>query len=260
MKQEWMEVVAQQELAPRIFEMTLKGKLVSQMLTPGQFLHIKIPREDLLLRRPISLSEIDQIEQTCKIIYRIEGQGTAELSQLKSGDCLDILGPLGNGFDISRVEKDEEILVVGGGIGVPPLYELGLQLSNKGAKVTFLLGYSTAEVSFYEEKFKQLGEVEIATDDGTYGTKGNVGILIDNYLENKNPAAVYACGAVGLLKKVDDTFYHHPRAYLSLEARMACGMGACYACVCHVQGDETKQKSKKVCDEGPVFRTGEVVL
>lgn len=260
MKQEWMTIVSQQEIAANIFEMKLSGELVQQMKQPGQFLHIKVPRNDLLLRRPISLAAIDLEAKVCTIIYRVEGDGTKVMSHLKTGDNLDILGPLGNGFDINQVKANEEILVVGGGIGVPPLYELGKQLAEKQAKVTFLFGFATDSAIFYREAFEQLGTLQISTDDGSYGQKGHVGVLLKQYLNENQPDAVYACGANGLLKLVDQTFSEHPRAYLSLESRMACGIGACYACVCHLQKDETKQKSKKVCDEGPVFPTGEVVI
>lgn len=260
MKQEWMSVVSQKEIAARIFEMKLQGELVKEMKQPGQFLHIKVPRHDLLLRRPISLAEIDQEAQTCTIIYRTDGAGTTALSHLKTDDTVDVLGPLGNGFDLSEVKEKEEILVIGGGIGVPPLYELGKQLAAKQANITFLFGFATISAIFYHQLFARLGTVEISTDDGSYGQKGHAGHLLEQYLQKKQPDAVYACGANGLLQLVDQTFHEHPRAYLSLESRMACGVGACYACVCHLQNDPTGQKSKKVCDEGPVFPTGEVVI
>lgn len=259
MKQEMMTVVSQVQLAPRIYELVLTGELVAEMQRPGQFIHLKVPRADLLLRRPISIAKIDREGKSCTIIYRIEGDGTDNLSTLKNGDVLDVMGPLGNGFPIEEVTKEDVIFVIGGGIGVPPLYELSLQLKERGAKVVHLFGFASQEVMYYEKEFAALDETHYATDDGSFGHHGHVGHLLTDLLEKYQPTAVYACGANGMLKAVATTFSNHPRAYLSLEARMACGMGACYACICHVKEDEAVV-SKKVCNEGPIFPAKEVVL
>lgn len=259
LKQELMTIVSQKNIAPSIYELVLTGELVNEMHTPGQFLHIRVPREDLLLRRPISLAEINHDAGTCTIIYRVEGDGTACFSQMASGEQLDVMGPLGNGFDLDAVSAGDTVFIIGGGIGVPPLYELGRQLKEKQAQLVFMLGFASKEVSFYEDKFKELGNVFISTDDGSYGTHGHVGVLMAQAaVDYQEPTAVYACGATGLLRAVEARFLDHPHAYLSLEARMACGMGACYACICQSATDETK--NKKVCDEGPVFKTGEVII
>ena len=258
MKQELMKIVQQRQLAPRIYEMTLTGELVKEMKHPGQFIHIRVPRADLLLRRPISLNYIDQDEKTCRIIYRVEGDGTKYFSELTTGDTLDVLGPLGNGFDLSGLSIGDEVFIIGGGIGVPPLYELSKQLNERGVKTSHFLGFASKEVIYYENEFQQLGDTRIATDDGTYGIHGNVGNLL--MTTNKIPDAVFACGSNGLLKTVEQLFRQHSNVQLSLESRMACGIGACYACVCHVPNDETGTKSLKVCDEGPIFQAGEVVL
>lgn len=258
MKQEIMKIVQQRPLAPRIYELTLEGELVQEMKFPGQFLHIRVPRADFLLRRPISINSIDRENNACRIIYRIEGDGTQIFSQLNEGDFLDVLGPLGNGFDLSGLAKDDEVFIVGGGIGIPPLYELSKQLKEKGIMSTHFLGFASKEVMYYEEEFQALGETRIATDDGTYGIHGNVGNLLLS--THKTPKAVFACGANGLLKTVEQLFVNHPNVQLSLESRMACGVGACYACVCHKPDDDTGTKSVKVCDEGPIFKAGEVVL
>lgn len=258
MKQEMMTIVSQRLLAPMIYEMTLQGDLVTAMTLPGQFLHVKVPQSDLLLRRPISISQIDQKRKECVIIYRVEGQGTAHFSDLVTGDKLDVMGPLGNGFPIDDVKPGEKILVIGGGIGIPPLYELSRQLKAKGAEVINLHGFRSVEQLFYQAEFQALGKLGIATEDGSYGTKGYIFDILDNHFNEWQPDAVYACGANGLLKAVDQRFNDHSRAYLSLEARMACGMGACYACVC----DKASQVSEniRICKEGPVVKTGEVVL
>lgn len=256
MKQELMTVTNQKQLAPRIFEMTLQGELVVHMKEPGQFIHIRVPRADLLLRRPISLSSIDRRHKTCRIIYRTEGDGTKIFSELRTGDKLDVLGPLGHGFDLEALQAGDTAFVIGGGIGIPPLYELAKQLKAKGVTPIHFLGYASKDVMYYEKEFKALGETQIATDDGSYSIKGHVGTLLAQ--QEVMPAAVFACGSNGLLKTVEARFAELSNVQLSLEARMACGTGACYACVCHVPEDETK--SVKVCDQGPVFTSGEVII
>ena len=242
MKQEMMTIVRQQELAPRIYELVLTGELVKEMSTPGQFLHIRVPRSDLLLRRPI--------------IYRVEGDGTRYFSEMSAGDQLDVMGPLGHGFEIDSLNAGDTAFIVGGGIGVPPLYQLSKELKAKGVKVIHFLGFGTQEVVYYADEFQALGETRFSTDDGTLGIQGNVGNLL--LAEERQPDAVFACGNNGLLKTVEQLYSEVANVQLSLESRMACGMGACYACVCHVPEDENK--SVKVCEDGPVFQAGEVIF
>ncbi|KAF1296065.1 dihydroorotate dehydrogenase electron transfer subunit [Enterococcus sp. JM4C] len=260
MKQEMMKIVSQRALAPRIFELTLTGELVKEMGVPGQFIHIRVPRADLLLRRPISINQIDAENKTCTIIYRVEGEGTKEFSVLQAGDLLDVMGPLGNGFDLSQLKAGDTAFIVGGGIGIPPLYELSKQLIAKGVKPIHFLGYASKEVMYYTDEFEALAETRFATDDGSFAQKGHVGHLLTEAVKTITPDAVFACGANGLLKAVEAQFFGQQNVQLSLEARMACGMGACYACVCHVKNDSTGKKSLKVCDEGPIFKAGEVIL
>ncbi|MGM0124252.1 dihydroorotate dehydrogenase B (NAD(+)), electron transfer subunit [Enterococcus sp. AZ194] len=260
MKQEMMRIVSQRQLAPRIFELTLTGELVKEMVTAGQFIHIRVPRADLLLRRPISINQINSEKKTCTIIYRVEGDGTKEFSLCQPGDLLDVLGPLGNGFDISELKAGETAFIVGGGIGIPPLYELSKQLKQKGVTPIHFLGFASKEVMYYTKEFEALSETRFATDDGSFAQKGHVGHLLKEAVQTITPDAVFACGANGLLKAVEAQFEEHPNVQLSLESRMACGIGACYACVCHVKGDETGNKSRKVCDEGPIFKAGEVII
>ncbi|CAI3392594.1 dihydroorotate dehydrogenase electron transfer subunit [Enterococcus cecorum] len=262
MKQELMTVVSNHQLAPKIFELVLTGQLVKQMHHPGQFLHLRVPQADLLLRRPISINQINQEKQTVTLIYRVQGQGTQVFSQLQAGDQLDCMGPLGNGFSLDGVHAGDEVYIIGGGIGIPPLYELSKRLIEKGVRPMHFLGYANDEVSYYIEEFQALGRTLIATDDGSLGFKGNVGQLLDDYLSKNTemPKAVFTCGNNGMLKKVESLFYQKVAdVQLSLESRMACGMGACYACVCHKKDDPTKQTSVKVCDEGPIFQAGTVI-
>lgn len=260
MKQENMKVIEQKVLAPNIFEMTLEGEIVQEMVIPGQFLHCQVPnRHDLLLRRPISISSVDLKRHQCKLIYRADGEGTKEMSQLKANECLDVLGPLGNGFPVEDISTSELVVVIGGGIGIPPLYEVAKQAKDRGANVIAFLGFASKEVMFYLEEFQALGDVYTSTDDGSFGTKGHLGLVLDDVLPQIEPHAVYACGPTPLLAKVDHYFEEHPRAYVSLEERMACGVGACAACGCQTKDKKTKKmRLKKVCDEGPVFATGVV--
>lgn len=256
MKQEMMTIVRQQELAPRIYELVLAGELVKEMAMPGQFLHIRVPRSDLLLRRPISINQYDSEKGTCTIIYRVEGDGTKYFSEMAVGMKLDVMGPLGHGFEINDLNAGDTAFVVGGGIGVPPLYQLSKELTAKGVRVIHFLGFGTQEVVYFAEEFQELGETRFSTDDGTFGIQGNVGNLLLS--EKEQPDAVFACGNNGLLKTVEQLYSEVENVQLSLESRMACGMGACYACVCHVPEDENE--SVKVCEDGPVFKAGEVIF
>ena len=250
-----MKVVSQKEIAPAIFELVLQGEMVEAMKA-GQFLHLRVPDDAHLLRRPISISSIDKANKQCHLIYRIEGSGTAIFSTLKAGDSLDVMGPQGNGFDLSDLEQHSRVLLVGGGIGVPPLLEVAKQLHERGVDVTTVLGFATKDAVILEDELAEFGQVFVTTDDGSYRTQGNVSVVIDEF--DTEFDAIYSCGAPGMMKYINQTFYNHPRAYLSLESRMACGMGACYACVLKVPESETI--SQRVCEDGPVFKTGTVVL
>ena len=250
-----MKVIEQEEIAPAIFELVLEGEMVEAMKA-GQFLHLRVPDDAHLLRRPISISSIDKVKNQCHLIYRIEGSGTAIFSTLKTGDVLDVMGPQGNGFDLSELDNHSKVLLVGGGIGVPPLLEVAKELHERGVKITTVLGFASKNAVILEDELAQYSQVFVTTDDGSYGIKGNVSVVIQE-LESEFDA-VYSCGAPGMMKYINQTFYDHPRAYLSLESRMACGMGACYACVLKVPDSETV--SQRVCEDGPVFKTGTVVL
>ena len=166
------------------------------------------------------------------------------------------MGPQGNGFDLSDLDKQSHVLLVGGGIGVPPLLEVAKQLDERGVDVTTVLGFATKDAVILEDELSQYSKVFVTTDDGSYRTQGNVSVVIKEF--DNEFDAIYSCGAPGMMKYINQTFYDHPRAYLSLESRMACGMGACYACVLKVPDSETI--SQRVCEDGPVFKTGTVVL
>ena len=252
---ETMKVVTQDEIAPAIYELVLEGEMVEAMRA-GQFLHLRVPDDAHLLRRPISISSINKSQNQCHLIYRIEGSGTAIFSTLKAGDRLDVMGPQGNGFDLSELDQRSRVLLVGGGIGVPPLLEVAKQLNERGVEITTVLGFATKDAVILEAELAKYSKVFVTTDDGSYGIKGNVSVVIKEL--DSEFDAVYSCGAPGMMKYINQTFYDHPRAYLSLESRMACGMGACYACVLKVPDSDTV--SQRVCEDGPVFKTGTVVL
>ncbi|WP_419392493.1 dihydroorotate dehydrogenase electron transfer subunit [Cytobacillus praedii] len=257
-KKELCQIVSQAEIAEHIFKLTLQGELVREMNEPGQFVHLKVSDyAEPLLRRPISISDINKDENQFTMIYRAEGRGTALLSERKPGDFVDVLGPLGNGFPIEAASTGETALLVGGGIGVPPLYELSKRLVKRGVKVIHVLGFQSENVVFYDEDFTKLGETYVATVDGSYGTKG----FVTNIIEDRKLTfdVLYSCGPTPMLKALENN-YKDKKVYLSLEERMGCGIGACFACVCHTADDPSGHTYKKVCSDGPVFKAGEVLL
>lgn len=251
-----MRLVSQVEIAKRIYQMTLAGDMVGD-IRPGQFLHIRVPDPSKLLRRPISVSSVDKTAGTVTIIYRVERAGTRLLSELSPGQEVNVMGPQGNGFDISLVEEGQTALLIGGGIGAPPMLELAKELAAKGVQVVTVLGFASKSAVILEDELATYGPVTVTTDDGSYGIRGYVSTVIDSW--DREFDAVYACGAPGMLSYVDRTFADHPQAFISLEERMACGMGACYACVVPLK-DGPEAESKRVCQDGPVFATGQVVL
>ncbi|MBM4763993.1 dihydroorotate dehydrogenase electron transfer subunit [Bacillus sp. B15-48] len=258
MKKEHCEIVSNQCIAESIYELTLKADIVDDMNEPGQFVHVKVSDGlDPMLRRPISIASINKADRTFTIIFRKQGRGTSLLADKKSGELVDILGPLGNGFPVEQAPIGGTAILVGGGIGVPPLYELAKQLVDKGIKVINILGFQSKSAVFYETKFAELGETYIATADGSYGTRG----FVTDILMNKNISGdlLYSCGPTPMLKALEAGSFA-PEVYLSLEERMGCGIGACFACVCHVKDDPEGYAYKKVCSDGPVFRAGEVAL
>lgn len=250
-----LKIINKRELSPNVYELELHGDCVNNFNTPGQFIHIKVPRNDLLLRRPISIAKIDKDNMMCTIVIKGIGEGTQAIVNSRIGETLDALGPLGNGFPIQFLNPNQKVLLIGGGIGCPPLLECAKQLHVRDIQCTSVLGFVNKESVFYEDDFKQYGKVFISTDDGSYQTKGNVKAVIDQLDETFD--AIYACGPTGLVRMVNQVYENHPHAYISLEERMACGVGACAGCT-------VKKKRElgnfKVCSDGPVFKTGEVLI
>lgn len=255
-RKELCKIISQEEIAKDIFELTVEADLVNEITAPGQFVHIRIDKAlDPLLRRPISISSFNRLNSQFTMIYRKEGKGTTLLAEKSQGMLLDILGPLGNGFPVNEVSTGDTALLVGGGIGVPPLYELSNQLIAKGVKVIHVHGFQTDSAVFYEKEFLKNGETYITTVDGSYGKKGYVTDVI-NELDFD---CLYTCGPTPMLKAIEKG-YSHKKVFLSLEERMGCGVGACFACVCKTSNELVDISYKKVCSDGPVFRAGEVVL
>lgn len=255
-KKEFCKIISQKEIAENIYELKVQAELVQEINAPGQFVHIRVSGlRDPLLRRPISISSYDKEKGSFTMIYRTEGRGTSMLAEMMPGMELDILGPLGNGFPVDEAVTGETALLVGGGIGVPPLYELSNLLKARGVKVIHVLGFQTVSAVFYEKEFLENGETYVATVDGSFGTKG----FVTDVIKALEFDCLYTCGPTPMLKAIEQS-YPNKKVFLSLEERMGCGIGACFACVCKKADDPDGASYKKVCSDGPVFRAGEVVL
>ena len=254
-RQGQMQVVKQQQIATNIFELTLIGQQVLDMKQPGQFVHLRVSDQmEPLLRRPISISSIDKETLEFTMIYRADGRGTTLLSEKRPGDQVDVLGPLGNGFPIDKIKAGQTALLVGGGIGVPPLYELSKRLVEKGVKPIHVLGFQSKDVVFYEREFMRLGETYIVTADGSHGHQGFVTNVLETLADDFD--VYYSCGPTPMLKALEE-MYPEKEGYLSFEQRMGCGIGACFACVCETT-EKTEADYVKVCSDGPVFESGVV--
>lgn len=256
MRQENMMICSKRILANEVYEIILKGEMVKEMTQAGQFVNLKVPRQDLLLRRPISLCAIDHENNQVTLIIRADGEGTRSIVDQAIGEALDVIGPLGHGFPLDFLKPKQNALLIGGGIGIPPLYELARLLKQKDVTVTILLGFQSAQNVFYVSEFSQFGQVLLATDDGSLGHQGTVETILNTQLIGLDFDAIYACGPKGLNRMVNTRYRNHPHAYVSLEERMACGIGTCAACVC--QKADNPKENVKVCDDGPVFQSGEV--
>ncbi|UXR77587.1 MULTISPECIES: dihydroorotate dehydrogenase electron transfer subunit [unclassified Staphylococcus] len=253
---EKLTVISNEQIADRIYELKVTGPVVASLKQPGQFVHIKAGQgSQHMLRRPISICEIDPANQSFTMLFRAEGAGTQKIAALREGDALDILAPLGNGFPVEKAKK--KALLVGGGIGVPPLYELSKQLNAQGIETVHVLGFRSKKDVFYQEKFEALGDTHIVTEDGSLGSQGFVTTVIDKLPVDYD--IYYTCGPKPMLKALTELYtLKDVPGYISLEERMGCGIGACFACVCHVPDSPTDYV--KVCTDGPVFEKGTVVL
>lgn len=252
---ETAEIIEQTKIATNIYSMWLRTEAIAGEAVPGQFVSLYSRDESRMLPRPISICQIDRERGSIRLVYRIAGKGTREFSACEPGDSLEILGPLGNGFPL---KKDyQKVFLIGGGIGIPPMVELARELPGEKLLVA---GYRNREL-FLKEELEQNGKLYIATEDGSAGTRGTV---LDAIRENALEAeAVFACGPTPMLRALKT--YAAERGmdcYLSLEERMACGVGACLACVCHSMDVDahTHVKNKRICKDGPVFAAEEIEL
>ena len=242
MKQSIFEVKANTKIAENTYKMVLGGDC-SGITASGQFVNIKL--DGFFLRRPISVCDYDDNELT--LIYKVVGKGTEYMAELGVGEKLDILTGLGNGYDLSK--SGNEPVLIGGGAGVPPMYNLCRKLVAEGKKPKVILGFNKENEVFFENEFNALGaEVTVTTADGSYGMKG----FVTDALKNMKYTYIYSCGPEPMLKAIYNTA--ETSGQLSFEERMGCGFGACMGCSC-----ATKYGNKRICKDGPVLEMEEII-
>lgn len=257
-RKETAEVISQVQIADGIFSMWIRTE-AARAAKPGQFISVYTEDASKLLPRPISICEIDKGNGKLRIVYRVTGEktGTEQFSRLKAGDRVPIIGPLGNGFPMERAEGRSAFLI-GGGIGVPPVLELAKQMNCERKQI--LAGYRNAQ-TFLREELAQTGEFYFSTEDGSLGVTGNVMDIIQT--KGLEADIIYACGPVPMLRAVKQYAQEKGiECYLSLEERMACGIGACLACVCKSEDRDAHSNvhNKRICKDGPVFLSTEVEI
>lgn len=248
-------VISQEMIAKDIYSLVFEGSDIAKESRPGQFVNVYTKSKSNLLPRPISICEAagDRV----RLVYRAVGAGTKEFSTYKAGDTITVLGPLGNGYDVESVSKDRKAILFGGGIGIPPMLELSKRL---GCEVTAVLGYR--DELFLDKEFTDAADMlYVATEDGSAGTRGNV---LDAVREkNIEGDIIFACGPTPMLRAIRAYAQEkNIEAYVSLEERMACGVGACLACVCKSADidDHSQVKNKRVCKDGPVFNIKDIEI
>ncbi len=251
---EIVKVISQEEIGTAIYSMWIQSENMASVAKPGQFISVYTNDTGKLLPRPISICEIDKANGRLRIVYRVTGAGTGTdlFSKLSVGDEIDVMGPLGNGFPL--IEK--KAFLIGGGIGVPPMLELA---KNLDCEKQIVVGYR--DELFLIDDLKTQGAVYIATEDGSAGTKGNV---IDAIKASELDAdIIYACGPTPMLRAIKEyALANDIECYVSMEEKMACGVGACLACVCKTKevDHHSNVHNKRICKDGPVFLATEVEL
>ena len=242
MKQVIFEIKENKKLTDSIYKMELCGD-TSDITASGQFVNIQL--DGLFLRRPISVCDCEG--DTLTLIYKVVGKGTAEMAKMAVGEKLDVLTGLGNGYDLT-LSGDSPILL-GGGVGVPPMYLLAKKLRAQGKKVSVVLGFNTKNEIFYEDEFRALGcDVTVTTVDGSYGQKG----FVTGAMKDGEYSYFYTCGPEPMLRAV--SMAATTSGQLSFEERMGCGFGACMGCSC-----KTLTGNKRICKEGPVMKKEEII-
>lgn len=250
-------ILSQEEIAAGIFSMWLKTEKIAGASVPGQFISVYSRDSGRMLPRPISICEVDREKNAVRIVYRVAGKGTDEFSRYHAGVRLEILGPLGNGFPMERCPEGKKAFLIGGGIGIPPMVQLAKELCGE---VQVIAGYRDSQL-FLADDLKAHGAFYAATEDGSVGTKGNVlDCIRENHLEAD---VIYACGPTPMLRAIKSYAQEKGiECWISMEEKMACGIGACLACVCKSKeiDDHSKVHNKRVCKEGPVFNALDVEL
>ncbi|MBQ7614356.1 MAG: dihydroorotate dehydrogenase electron transfer subunit [Butyrivibrio sp.] len=250
------KILSQNIMAEGIYDMWLETPMAADVV-PGQFVGVYPVNMSTLLPRPISICEVDKKRSAIRLVYRIVGSGTAEFALYQPDDYIMILGPLGNGFPLEAA-AGKNVVVMGGGIGVPPLLETAKRLSEasddkKPSKVSAVMGYRNSE-TFLSDEFSRYADMYIATEDGSLGTKGNV---LDAMREKEIPCdVIFACGPMPMLRAIKAFAQARGiKAYISLEERMACGVGACLGCICKTKevDEHSHVKNARICTDGPVF-------
>jgi dihydroorotate dehydrogenase electron transfer subunit len=245
-------VVQKTRIAEDIYSLWLQAPRIAEAAVPGQFISLYCRDGSRILPRPISICEIDRETGRIRIVFRVVGKGTKEFSLLIKGQPLRVMGPLGNGFTL----EGKKAILIGGGIGIPPMLELAKQLN---CEKQVVLGYR--DITFMEKEFEPYARVYLSTEDGSQGVKGNVLDAIRHYQLEAD--IIYACGPIPMLRGIKEYAGEHSiKAQLSLEERMACGIGACFACACKSKETDphTNVKNKRICKDGPVFYAEEVEL
>ncbi len=247
-------VAKKREIARGIFDYTIACPPIAEQALPGQFVHIRV--DGFSLRRPISICETDSSAGTVRIVFEVRGEGTAKLAEIKEHDTMDLLGPLGNGFSLPK--PDQKLIVVGGGIGVPPMLETARCF---GGNTTAIIGFRSQNAVILENDFKRIGcDTRLATDDGSAGYHGFVTGLLEQRLAEGSADLICACGPMPMLRgivKLADA--HKIPTQVSLEERMGCGVGACLVCACKTVKDG-REIFTHVCKDGPVFDGKDVVF
>ena len=241
MKDSYFTLISNEKIAKNTYEMKLSGD-VSDVTRPGQFVNIKL--DGFYLRRPISVCDLDG--DTLTLIYKVVGEGTLKMSEMKAGEKLLVLTGLGNGYDTSKC--GDKPLLIGGGAGVPPMYLLAKRLVIEGKRPSVILGFNTKDEVFYRDRFEELGlSVTVTTADGTDGVRGFVTNAMDTPY-----TYFYTCGPEPMLKAIYDK--SETSGQFSFEERMGCGFGACMGCTC-----KTKYGNKRICRDGPVLEKEEII-
>ena len=252
-------VFRQEQIAAGIYDMWIETDLAKDA-KPGQFISIYPKNQATLLPRPISICEVNEEKSALRIVYRVAGQGTREFSNYHTGESIEILGTLGNGFPLEKADG-KRVFLMGGGIGIPPMLQLSKELSARGKaeNISAILGYRN-ELFLYED-FKAYADVYAATEDGSSGSKGTVMDAIrDNNLKGD---IIFACGPMPMLRAIKQfAEANQMEAYISLEERMACGVGACLGCVCTTKevDHHSHVKNARICTDGPVYDAKEVMI